>query len=336
MRPRLSQVTVKGGTVNQRNNGEFIIAVDLGGTNLRVATIALDGKIIRRLSVPTKAEEGPAAVIDKIVSKVKELVGADELRRARALAVAAPGPTDPWSGVIVEPPNLPGWSCVPLKEILESRLGLPTNVGNDANAAALAEHLFGAGKGTAHMIYVTVSTGIGGGVIVDGKLLLGKSGAAGEVGHMTIDLNGPKCACGNIGCLEALASGTAIARQAQERLKCGAKSSLLDIVRGDISSVTAIEVVQEAQKGDPFAREIINNAANALGVGMVNLANLFDPELIVIGGGLSNAGSLIFDPIRRIVNERAMKITTKGLRIVPTALGDDVGLLGAAALALAR
>lgn len=314
---------------------KFVIAIDLGGTNLRVATVTLEGKILRRISVPTMAQEGVEAVIDRMVSKVLELVGAEGVRRAMALAVAAPGPTDPWSGIIVEPPNLPGWVRVPLKEILEARLGLTTYVGNDANVAALGEHSFGAGKGTMHMIYVTVSTGIGGGIIVDGRLLLGKNGGAGEVGHMTIDMNGPKCACGNIGCLEAFASGTAIARQAKERLRLGEKSTILDAVGGDLSRVTGLEVVREAKKGDSLAADIMAAAATALGVGMVNLVNLFDPEAIVIGGGVSNAGPLLFEPVRHIVNERAMGIATRGLRIIPTALGDDVGLVGAAALALA-
>ncbi|MBI2953710.1 MAG: ROK family protein [Chloroflexi bacterium] len=315
--------------------GKFVVAIDLGGTNLRVAAVTFDGQILRRASTPTRAAEGVASVINRMVRKAFEVIGADHLKQAAGLVVAAPGPTDPWTGTIINPPNLPGWVNVPLKKELEARLGLSTFVANDANAAALGEYHFGAGRGTRHMIYVTVSTGIGGGIIVDGKLLLGKNGGAGEVGHMTIDMDGPRCACGNVGCLEAMASGTAIARQASERLRAGVKSSILDEVGGDLSLVTGMVVVQEAEKGDRLATEIITTAATAVGVGMVNLVNLFDPEVIAIGGGISNAGPLLFDPVRQIVNERAMGIAKEGLRIVPTVLGDDVGLLGAVPVAIA-
>ncbi len=315
---------------------KFIIAIDLGGTNLRVATVSFGGRIMQRVSIPTRAMDGVDAVIKRMTDKVIEMVGADKIRQAAALAVGAPGPTDPWAGVIISPPNLPQWVRVPLKQILEDRLQIKTFLGNDANVAALGEHRFGAGKGTMHMIYMTVSTGIGGGIIVDGKLLLGKNGGAGEIGHMTIDKDGPLCACGNIGCLEAIASGTAIATQTIRCLRSGERSSIRDEVGGDLSRVTAQVVVEEAMKGDQLAMEIMHGAATAIGIGVVNLVNLFDPEKVIIGGGVSNAGPLLFDPVRRIVKDRAMDIAWQGLEIVPTALGDDVGLVGAAALALAE
>ncbi|MBI4319468.1 MAG: ROK family protein [Chloroflexi bacterium] len=313
----------------------FIVAIDLGGTSLRVAAIDFQGRIIKRLATPTRAEEGPDAVIKRITDKVAELLGAERFRRVAAVALGVPGPLDPSTGIVFSPPNMPGWERVPLKQIFEDEFPVPVCLGNDANAAALGEQMFGAGKGTRHMIYLTVSTGIGGGVIADGKLLLGAGGSAGEVGHMTIDLNGPRCGCGNIGCLEALASGTAIARQARAQLEKGSKSSMLDAVGGDLSRLTGEIVVREAEKRDPLASEIVHDAAVALGVGVVNLAHLFDPEMVVIGGGISNAGPLLFDPVRAIAQERAMDIVKRHLRIERTALGDDVGLLGAAALAIA-
>lgn len=320
--------------MNTTDIDKYVIAIDLGGTNLRVAIVSIDGRIVKRISTPTKAYEGVDAVIHRMAEKVIELAGGDGIRQATALAVAAPGPTNPWEGVIIQAPNMPGWQHVPLKRILETKLNVVTFLGNDANVAALGEHRYGEGKGCKNMIYVTVSTGIGGGIIADGKLLLGKNGGAAEVGHMTIDFNGPRCACGNIGCLEAIASGTSIARQAIERLKSGAKSTMLDAVGGDLTQITAEVVVQEAENGDGVARELMERAATAIGVGMVNLVNLFDPETIVIGGGVSNAGVLLFDRVRQVVSERAMPIAQKGLRIAPTALGDDVGLIGAAALAV--
>ena len=317
-----------------QGKGPFVVAIDLGGTSIRVAAVDFNGKVIKRTSTPTRAEEGVNAVIDRVVDRVFQTVGSDGLQAARAVSMGVPGPYDPRTGVVIEPPNLPGWNHVPIRDIMHSRLGVPVFVGNDANVAALGEHRFGAGIGVDHMIYITVSTGIGGGIISEGRLLLGAEGGAGEVGHMSIDMHGPPCSCGNVGCLEALASGTAIARVAKARLRAGEPSSLHATVRGKIENVTAEIVVREARGGDAMASEIIRNAAIALGVGVVNLAHLFDPNVIVIGGGVSNAGPLLFQPIREIVDQRAMRIVRRHLQIVPAALGGDVGLIGAAALAL--
>ncbi|MCL5962511.1 MAG: ROK family protein [Chloroflexi bacterium] len=317
-----------------KNKQPFVVAIDLGGTSLRVATVDFNGKLIKRASTPTHAEEGVGAVIDRIVDRVIETVGQDDLRRAAAVAMGVPGPYEPRSGVVVSPPNLPGWDHVPIRDIMKSRLGVRVFVGNDANVAALGEHRFGAGRGVDNMIYITISTGVGGGIIADGKLFLGSEGGAGEVGHMTIDMNGPLCSCGNVGCLEAIASGTAIARMAKARIRDGATSSLRDAVEGNIEEITAELVVREARAGDILSNELIRHAAIALGVGVVNLAHLFDPSLIVIGGGVSNAGPLLFQPVDEIVDQRTMRIVREHLRVVPAALGGDTGLIGAAALAL--
>ncbi len=319
---------------HSRSKDPFVVAVDLGGTSLRVAAVDFHGKLLKRVSTPTRAEDGAAAVIDRIVDKIIEAVGPDGTRNAAAVAMGVPGPYDPRTGVVIEPPNLPGWNHIPIRDIMQSRLGVPVFVGNDANVAALGEHRFGAGAGADHMIYITVSTGIGGGIISNGKLLLGAEGGAGEVGHMTIDMNGPKCPCGNVGCLEVLASGTAIARDARARVAGGAVSSLRDAVKGQIEMITAETVVDEARAGDILSSELVRNAAIALGVGVVNLAHLFDPNLVIIGGGVSNAGPLLFKPVSDIVEQRAMKIVKRHLRILPAALGGDTGLIGAAALAL--
>jgi glucokinase len=241
-----------------------------------------------------------------------------------------PGPVNPWTGVIASAPNLPGWRDVPFKEIVEAALGLPAHVGNDANLAALGEHSYGAGRGDDDMIYLTVSTGIGGGIIADGRLVLGTAGLAGEPGHMTILPDGPPCNCGNTGCLEVLASGTAIGREARRRLAAGEASALAG---QPIETVDAEDVVRAARAGDRLAAEVFGEAMGYLGVGVANLVHLFNPRAIIIGGGVSNAGDLLFHPVREAVRRRCMAAFRQDIRIIRAKLGDDVGLLGAAALA---
>ncbi|MHB1161055.1 MAG: ROK family protein [Chloroflexota bacterium] len=306
------------------------IALDLGGTHFRVAIGTSEGAIEWRVSKPTDAERGLQAVLGSIFETVDEaLAVVGDRTKLQGIGVGAPGPLDPWAGVIHNPPNLPGWDRVPIRQLFEERYGLPTLVGNDANLAAVGEHRFGAGRGCKNMVYVTVSTGIGGGVISDDRLLLGHNGFAGEIGHMAIDMHGPVCQCGNVGCLEVLASGTAIARRARELLQSGAESSLGGLPEEE---VTAIEVVNAAYRGDATAGSILHEAAVALGVGMVNVAHLFNPHRIIIGGGVSNAGPLLWDPMLETVRTRTMPPNRRDLEIVLAGLGDDAGLLGAVAM----
>lgn len=305
------------------------IAIDLGGTHYRVAVGTSQGTLEWRTSRDTRVERGRDAVLDSTFASVEEaLASVSDRSSVRGIGIGAPGPLDPWAGVIFNPPNLPGWDNTPLKTLFEQRFGLRTVVGNDANLAAVGEHQYGAGKGFAHVIYVTVSTGIGGGIIVDNRLLLGQCGFAGEVGHMTIDMGGPPCPCGNVGCLETLASGTAIARTARELVAAGAQTSLNQL---PLQEITAKAVAEAAYNGDAVARRILREAGLALGVGMVNLAHLFNPQRVIVGGGVSNAGELLWEPMRETVRTRAMTSCQRGLEIVPAALGDDAGLLGAIA-----
>lgn len=313
---------------------DLVIAVDLGGTRFRVAVVDAQGVIHERAAAPTQAEEGVEAVLERLKAAIRRVAAPSGWGRIAGLGLAAPGPIDPWTGVLYNPPNLPGWWEVPLKGIAEREFALPTFVGNDANLAALGEHRFGAGRGVGHLVYITVSTGIGGGIIAEGKLLLGAQGLAGEVGHMTILPAGPRCNCGNMGCLEALASGTAIARRAGERLREGAESSVVAWVGGDLTRVTAEMITRAAQEGDAFARQVVAEAASYLGIGVANLVHLFNPQMVILGGGVTNLGPLLFEPVRETVAQRTMAPFRGRLEIVPAALGDDVGLLGAAALVL--
>jgi glucokinase len=231
-------------------------------------------------------------------------------------------------------PNLPGWHDIPLRDRIKERFGLDTFLVNDASAAALGEHRLGAGRGTVNLIYITVSTGIGGGIIIDGGLYLGSSGSAGEIGHMTIDANGPDCYCGNKGCLEVLASGTAIAREAKKSIAAGESSALTAMVAGKPEAITAKEVSLAAEGGDPLALKVVAEAANYLGVGMTNVVNIFNPDMVVIGGSVAKMGDRLLDPVRQVVAETAFGLSAKAVHIVPAGLGDDVGLLGAALYAL--
>jgi glucokinase len=318
----------------ERREGKFIVSVDLGGTQIRAALCEKDGKIISRTSTLTLAEEGKDAVIERIKESIQSVLPHDK-STVEAIGIVAPGPLDPWEGVIIEAPNLPGWKNVNLKEIIGEEFDLPVYVGNDANLAALAEYRFGAGKGASNLIYLTISTGIGGGIIIDHKLFLGAYGLAAEVGHMTLEADGPRCKCGNVGCLEALASGTAIAKRAVESILAGEKTMIIDLVGGDLEKITAKEVSEAAKADDPLAVRIFTRAGYYIGVGIVNLLHLFNPNYIVIGGSVAKAGSVLFYPIRVTMMERTMS-DRYWVPIKPAALGDDVGILGGVALVLSQ
>ncbi|MBI4187471.1 MAG: ROK family protein [Chloroflexi bacterium] len=312
-----------------------VIAVDIGGTNIRVAIVSAAGQVVARESRPTLADEGPQAVIERILSAIAGLLDRGGLEPAQldGISIAAAGAVDARRGVITASPNLPGWHDVPLQSVIREKFRADTFLTNDANAAALGEHRFGAGRGTSNLVYITVSTGIGGGIIIGGKLYSGSWGSAGEVGHMTIDADGPRCGCGNDGCLEALASGTAVAREAIARIRQGQASCLADMVKGEVANITAREVEQAARGGDSLASEVILRAATYLGIGVANLINIFDPEMIVIGGGMSRMGDMLFGPVRRTVSKRAYTAAAGAVRIIPSELGDDAGVIGAAVFA---
>jgi glucokinase len=309
-----------------------VVAVDLGGSKIAVAIISDDYQVLAREHHPTPAEEGVDSVINQVISSVRQVVTSGNLTLAQlyGVSLAAAGAMDSQRGIITLSPNLPGWRDIPLGSIIEERLGIKTWLLNDANAAALGEHQLGAGRGVDNLIYLTIGTGIGGAIIIDGKLYTGVCGSAGEIGHMTIEVNGPRCDCGNFGCLETLASGRAIAREAKNRLSAGGRSYLTEAVAGKIEDITAKEVATAARQGDALANDVIKDVATYLGVGMVNLVNIFNPEMIIVGGGVASMGDLLLEPARQVVKERAFPVSAAAVRIVTTELGNDAGLLGAA------
>lgn len=317
----------------QPDSSKPILAIDLGGTKMLHALITPQGQMLEREFCPTLAEEGPAAVIKRMLSTSVSILREAGLSYGSlgAIAIAAAGAIDTKLGEVTASPNLPGWHDVPLRGEMEKGTGVPTFVINDATAAALGEHCFGAGRGVRNLIYLTVSTGIGGGIIIDNRLYSGVSGSAGELGHMTIDVNGPRCPCGNIGCLEMLASGKAVAREAQRQIAQGARTAILEIAEGDPQFITAQTVAAAANRGDPVALAVINKAATYLGVGLVNYVNIFNPEMIIIGGGLSKMGEMLLVPARKVVAERAFELPRSIARIVASELGDNSGVFGAVA-----
>ncbi len=310
----------------------LVIALDLGGTQFRVAPANDKGELLRRRAEPINSPDEPERTLGRMRDVFTELLEGIDRADVRGMGAAVAGLIEPSSGVLLTSPNLLAWYNTPLKDIWERDLQVPVWVCNDANLAALGERRFGAGKGANDLVYLTVSTGIGGGVVIGGCLLVGSAGFGAELGHMTIDVNGPKCNCGNVGCLEMLASGTAIARFAVDRIAGGDVSTVADLVDGDLSTVTAQIVARAAASGDVLAGEVWNTAGTNLGVGVVSLIHIFNPELVVIGGGCSKAGDLLFGPVRRIVAERTMPDIE--VSVVPAALGDDSGLLGAVAMVL--
>lgn len=316
----------------------LFIGIDLGGTKINTALMSLSGEVLAQDYRETRAMEGPERVIARVIESAR-LVARDaqvSMSEIAAIGIGAPGPMDATEGILTAPPNLPGWRDVPLKQLVEDRLGIQAFLENDANAAALAEYHYGAGQGSKNMIYVTVSTGIGGGLILGGQLYYGSDGAAGEVGHMTILPHGPLCGCGNRGHLEALASGTAIAREGRELLARGVPSLIDDLAGGDPQAVSAQMVATAADRGDLEARRIIEGAVEFLGVGMANLANIFNPDCIVIGGGLSNLGERLFGPVRRVIRNTAFDVIADRVQVVPAQLGSNVGVIGAATVAISR
>jgi len=310
----------------------WIIAVDLGGTQLRAALCTPDGTIHKHVKKKTRAKRGPEALLKRICETAQEVWPKEG--EVRAIGMSAPAPFDPYEGVVLGAPNLPGWDRVPLRDIMKERLQRPVYVGNDANLAALGEHHFGAGRGFDDMVYITISTGIGGGVILGGKLWLGHKGLAGEIGHIVVETGGPLCNCGNRGCLEALASGTAIGHQARTLAASGRAPAILAVAGGDVAQVTSASVGEAAAQGDKVATKLLRQAGRYAGIGIVNVMHLFNPQRIVLGGGVTQAGDLLFKPIRRTVRRWAMNpLFWEDTAIVPAALGDDAGLLGALALA---
>ena len=324
------------------SDSQYIIGVDLGGTNIVVCAMSADGSQQHGLiSEPTAAHEGTDAVIARMARMVNDTVALTMRETGvtrdafRGVGVGAPGPLDREAGIVLVAPNL-NWHMVPLRDRMTELTGLPAALDNDANCATYGEWWIGAAKGGRNVIGVTIGTGIGGGLILDGRLYHGSSDMAGEIGHTTIDQTGRRCGCGNYGCLEAYASGTAIAVRAREALSYETVSILPDLVGGDVSQITAATVYQAAAQGDAVATEVVRDTARFLGTGLANLLNIFNPDVVVIAGGVTQAGEALFGPLRAEVRKRAFKSAVEACRIVPGTLPGTAGVVGAVATFIAQ
>ncbi|HJP70331.1 MAG TPA: ROK family protein [Candidatus Limnocylindria bacterium] len=307
-----------------------VLAVDLGGTQIRAAFITPDLAVHGRRAEPTRDEEG----VDGVLARIAQVAG--EVRRDAAdhglpepagLGISSPGPLDPWRGVVLMAPNLRGWTNVAVTDRLGAALGMPAYLERDTNVAVMAEWRYGAARGTRNAIYITVSTGIGGGIIVDGRPLTGADGTAGEVGHIVVELDGPRCGCGGIGHVEAIASGTALARDARAMLD-GTDDSPLARLAVPGEEVDAELVARAAAAGDRAATALLDRAFGAIGALCASLVNLLDPEVIVIGGSIAEHQPRLFEVARAELRRRAFPILVDRIRIEPAALGGDVSLIG--------
>jgi glucokinase len=311
----------------------FVLGIDIGGTNLVVGSVPADGSSLLALgSEPTQPELGATSVLDRLVGLAERTIAQTKHKVPGAeilgVGIGAPGPLDTKSGIVLLTPNL-GWVNMPLRQIIHDRLGLPAALDNDANCAVLGEWWVGAARGARHAIGITIGTGVGGGLVLEGRLYHGASDVAGEIGHTTIDTEGRRCTCGNYGCLEAYASGPNIAMRAIEAVEAGAASTLSALVAAN-QPITAQTVYEAAQQGDELALEVVNDTAKFLGAGIANLLNVFNPQVVVVCGGVTLAGDHLFVPLRREVARRAFKPAVQACRIVPGELINTAGVYGAA------
>jgi glucokinase len=310
--------------------GQPILAIDLGGTRIRAAHVGPDLAVSCRRAMDTDDEAGVEAVIDRIcqmASAVREECRRNGLPEPIGIGISSPGPLNPWTGVVVAPPNLANWRDVPLADRVEAALELPTFLERDTNVAAMAEWRYGAAKGSDDMVYVTVSTGIGGGIILGGKPLIGKDGTAGEVGHLTVELDGPLCGDGKPGHAEAIGSGTAIAREGRALVERGEAPELAALVRSP-EEVTAELVTRATDQGDAACRALLDRAWIAIAAMCAGLVNVLNPEVIVFGGSIAVHRPELLDVVRTEIPRRAFATPTARVRIVLAHYGDDVSLIG--------
>ena len=307
------------------------IGIEVGGTNVKIALVSDKGKIIYSNSIPTRAEMGYEHTINSMKDAVRDLLKETKMKPSdiEGMGFGFPGQIDCKKGVVRLAPNIPGWVNIPIASIMEKEFGIPTRVDNDVRTATLGELNYGAGIGCENLVCITVGTSIGSGLVVNGKLVRGANNAAGELGHIKLNMQGgPLCGCGDRGCLEAYASGPSIVALAEEYIKGGKSTKYRELANPDI---TPYIVAVAAKEGDPVARQIFRIMGEYIGMGLVSVVNLLNPEKIIIGGGVADAGDILFDPIKETIAKRAMTIQ-KEVEIVPAQLGNTAGVIGASLL----
>lgn len=315
---------------------KYVVGIDVGGTSIKLAFLTLEGEPVSKWEIPTNKADNGKYIINEIAESVREKqvelhIESDQLVAA---GVGAPGPIDTEKGLLFEAVNI-GWpDRFPIGDLVKEQLQLPVAVDNDANVAALGEMWKGAGKGAKDLICITIGTGVGGGTIVDGDIVHGDRGAAGEIGHFNVEINGRSCNCGNHGCLETVASATGIVRTAKEKLETFTGQSVLKDLHEQSKEITAKDIFDAAREQDAFAQEVVDHLAHYLGRSLAQISTVTNPEKFVIGGGVSRAGNLLLDPISQYFKQYAFKTMELHTDIVLAELGNDAGIVGAAWLAL--
>lgn len=313
---------------------ELILAVDVGGTNIRVGAVDLSGRILHKLDFPTEASRGRERVTEHILSSIHGILGGFPEGEFQVVGggFGIPGAIDLDRGIISESPNLPGWEDFDIRSRLQEGLRMPVFIENDANALALGEGWLGAARDVRDFCCLTLGTGVGGAIVLNGDIWHGAEGMAGEIGHMVIDVDGPLCQCGRRGCLEAFASGSAMRRMAIEAIERHEKTDLVERCGGEIEAITSMTVYESARDGDGLSREIFRRMGTYLGVGLANVVNILNVGLVVIGGRVSVAWDFFVDAAKRELEERTLGTMGKGVRVERARCGDDAGILGAAYL----
>ncbi len=309
------------------------IGIDVGGTNVKLALVDDKGNITYSNSVPTRAEMGYEYTVNNIKQAIRDLLVETKLstKDIEGIGFGFPGQVDYKSGVVRLAPNIPGWVDVPIAKLIEDEFKIPTRVDNDVRCAALGELNYGAGKGCENLICITVGTGIGSGLIINGKLVRGASNAAGEIGHIKLQMHdGPICGCGDTGCMEAFASGPSIVAMAENYIRGGKSTKFREMANG--AQITPYIVCEAAKAGDPVAKRIFTIMGEYIGIGLASVVNLLNPEKIIVGGGVADAGDLLLNPMKQTLKDRAMKIAGDAVEIVPAQLGNTAGVIGASLL----
>jgi glucokinase len=314
---------------------KYAIGVDLGGTSIKLGIVSANGKLLKKIAIRTEAEKGPKNVIGNIINGVNELIK-NSKHKISGIGIGCPGVVTPGKGIVENPPNLPGWNKVNIGKIISKEFKKPVFVDNDANAAAIGELTFGSGKDFRSFIMITLGTGVGGGIVIDKKIYHGDFGAAGEIGHISIDYNGPKCNCGSYGCIEAYAGNLYLRERVRTELKKHPDSKMWKLINNDLSKVSPRNVQDAAEDGDEFAKSVIDELGFQLGAAFTSLCNVLDISVFIIGGGIAGFGKPLFDSIRKTISKRVMAPIRPRVRVLPAKLKNDAGIKGASALVFHR
>jgi glucokinase-like ROK family protein len=311
----------------------YVVGIDMGATHLGMVVTDYSAHVLEEIEHPFSVIDGPKNCLNQIDHYLIELLHRLnlEISNISAIGLGVPGPVVAEAGMVSSPPIMPGWDGYPIRTHLQDIWQVPVSIGNDAEMGALGEWAYGAGRGESNLAYIKVGTGVGAGLLLDGHIYRGTTGTAGEIGHITIQENGPLCTCGNNGCLEAMAGGHAIARKAREAIENGRRTQLSAIAPNNI---LAVNVAQAAQRGDLVAQQIITDAGTYLGIAVASLVNIFNPSMVVIGGGVSQLGDLLLEPIRKTVMERSLHSAAKVVRITSAVLGRRASSMGAVVQAI--